>query len=128
MGYHLNHPDVAIFMAGPKPMLDDYGIYRRLESCGCDGGLRRFDQCNLDWTTAVAGEGEACQLSTLCQLHLPRQCSNLCYTGRIYVVYPVTTFSLSNLKRLGGFYDISCLVWLELAVSGDIRSLAHVVK
>ena len=34
MGYHLNRLDEPVFMAGPKPMLTEFGIHHRLESCG----------------------------------------------------------------------------------------------
>ena len=33
MGYRLNHLDVSVFMAGPKPMQTELGIRHRLESC-----------------------------------------------------------------------------------------------
>ena len=33
MGYRLKRLDEPIFMAGPKPMRTDFGIYQRLESC-----------------------------------------------------------------------------------------------
>ena len=33
MGYHLNRLDEPVFMAVPKPMLTEFGIYYRLESC-----------------------------------------------------------------------------------------------
>ena len=33
MGYHLNHLDELVFMAMPKPMLTEFGIHHRLESC-----------------------------------------------------------------------------------------------
>ena len=33
MGYRLNRLDEPIFMAGPKPMRTEFGIYPRLESC-----------------------------------------------------------------------------------------------
>ena len=32
MGYRLNRHDAPVFMAGPKPMLTEFGIHRRLES------------------------------------------------------------------------------------------------
>ena len=31
--YHLNHLGEPVFMAGPKPMLTEFGIHHRLESC-----------------------------------------------------------------------------------------------
>ena len=34
MGHRLNRLDEAVFMAGPKPMLTEFGIRQRLESCG----------------------------------------------------------------------------------------------
>ena len=34
MGYPLNHLDEPVFMAVPKPMLTEFGIHHRLESCG----------------------------------------------------------------------------------------------
>ena len=34
MGYHLNRLDEPVFMAGPKPMLTEFGVHHRLESCG----------------------------------------------------------------------------------------------
>ena len=33
MGYRLNCLDEPVFMAVPKPMLTEYGIHYRLESC-----------------------------------------------------------------------------------------------
>ena len=33
MGYRLNRLDEPVFMAGPKPMLTEFGIHHRLESC-----------------------------------------------------------------------------------------------
>ena len=33
MGYRLNGLDGPVFMAGPKPMLNEFGIHSRLESC-----------------------------------------------------------------------------------------------
>ena len=33
MGYRLNCLDEPAFMAGPKPMLTEFGIHPRLESC-----------------------------------------------------------------------------------------------
>ena len=33
MGYHLNCLDEPVFMAVPKPMLTEFGIDYRLESC-----------------------------------------------------------------------------------------------
>ena len=33
MGYRLNRPDEPVFMAVPKPMLTEFGIHYRLESC-----------------------------------------------------------------------------------------------
>ena len=33
MGYHLNCLAELVFMAGPKPMLADFGIHHILESC-----------------------------------------------------------------------------------------------
>ena len=33
MGYRLNRPDEPIFMAVPKPMLTEFDIHYRLESC-----------------------------------------------------------------------------------------------
>ena len=34
MGYRSNRLDEPVFMAGPKPMLTEFGIHQRLESCG----------------------------------------------------------------------------------------------
>ena len=34
MGYRLNCLDEPVFMAVPKPMLTEFGIHYRLESCG----------------------------------------------------------------------------------------------
>ena len=36
MGYRLNRLDEPVFMAGPKPMLTEFGIHHRLESCEPD--------------------------------------------------------------------------------------------
>ena len=33
MGYRLNRLDEPVFMAVPKPMLTEFGIHYRLESC-----------------------------------------------------------------------------------------------
>ena len=33
MGYRLNRLDEPVFMAVPKPMLTEFGIHHRLESC-----------------------------------------------------------------------------------------------
>ena len=33
MGYSLNRLDGPVFMAGPKPMRNEFGIHQRLESC-----------------------------------------------------------------------------------------------
>ena len=33
MGYYLNRLDEPVFMAGPKPMLTEFAINHRLESC-----------------------------------------------------------------------------------------------
>ena len=33
VGYRLNRLDELVFMAGPKPMQTEFGIYDRLESC-----------------------------------------------------------------------------------------------
>ena len=33
MGYRLNRRDEPVFMAMPKPMLTEFGIHCRLESC-----------------------------------------------------------------------------------------------
>ena len=33
MGYRLNRLDEPVFMAGPEPMLTEFGIHQRLESC-----------------------------------------------------------------------------------------------
>ena len=33
MGYHLNRLDEPVFMAVSKPLLTEFGIHHRLESC-----------------------------------------------------------------------------------------------
>ena len=33
MGYYLNHLDEPVFMAVSKPLLTEFGIHHRLESC-----------------------------------------------------------------------------------------------
>ena len=33
MGYHLNRLDKSVFMAVSKPLLTEFGIHHRLESC-----------------------------------------------------------------------------------------------
>ena len=33
MGYHLNRLDEPVFMVVPEPMLSEFGIHQRLESC-----------------------------------------------------------------------------------------------
>ena len=42
MGYRLNRLDEPVFMAVPEPMLTEFGIYYRLESC-----VLLRDRCNL---------------------------------------------------------------------------------
>ena len=39
MGYRLNRLDEPVFMAGPKPMLTEFGIHYRLESCATNSIL-----------------------------------------------------------------------------------------
>ena len=34
MGYRLNHLDEPVFMAVSKPLLIEFGIHHKLESCG----------------------------------------------------------------------------------------------
>ena len=34
MGYRLNRLDEPDFMAGPNPMLTEFGIHHRVERCG----------------------------------------------------------------------------------------------
>ena len=48
---------------------------------GITGKLHRLERCFLDWTTAVAGKADTCQL------HLPQQWSNLRSIVPIYEVY-----------------------------------------
>ena len=50
MGYRLNCLDEPVFMAVPKPMLTEFGIHFRLESCVCEmeysaylDEIRRYD-------------------------------------------------------------------------------------
>ena len=40
MGYRLNRLDEPVFVAVPKPMLTEFGIHQRLESCVKDNILR----------------------------------------------------------------------------------------
>ena len=47
MGYCLNCPDEPIFTAVSKPLLTEFGIHHRLESCG--------DLCSLMWWNMTAG-------------------------------------------------------------------------
>ena len=44
MGYRLNRLDEPVFMAGPKPMLTEFGIYQRLESVLLSRQLSGFFQ------------------------------------------------------------------------------------
>ena len=44
MGYHLNYLDAPVFMAVPKPMLTEFGIDYRLESCGDGVGKLKFGE------------------------------------------------------------------------------------
>ena len=44
MEYRLNRLDEPVFMAVPKPMLTEFGIHYRLESCVvCSHVMKRFD-------------------------------------------------------------------------------------
>ena len=36
MGYRLNRLDEPVFIAVSKPLLNEFGIHHRLESCGYD--------------------------------------------------------------------------------------------
>ena len=40
MGYRLNRLDEPVFMAVSKPLLTEFGIYHRLESCAMQRILR----------------------------------------------------------------------------------------
>ena len=44
MGYHLNCLDETVFIAVPKPLLNEFGIHHRLESCD----LLLFNRCQGD--------------------------------------------------------------------------------
>ena len=44
MGYRLNRLDEPVFMAVPKPMLTEFGIHYRLESCAS------YSVCNKETT------------------------------------------------------------------------------
>ena len=46
-GYHLNRLDKAVFMEVPKPMLTEFGIHYRLESCEEDFIAER--RCWVRW-------------------------------------------------------------------------------
>ena len=46
MGYRLNRLDEPVFMAVPKPMLTEFGIHYRLESC--EGLLEFGGELHLD--------------------------------------------------------------------------------
>ena len=43
VGYRLNHLDEPVFMAVSKPLLAEFGIHHRLESCGRDSLLYDAD-------------------------------------------------------------------------------------
>ena len=43
MGYRLNRLDEPVFMAVPKPMLTEFGIHYRLESCGVNRYVNLVD-------------------------------------------------------------------------------------
>ena len=47
MGYLLNQLDEPVFMAVPKPMLTEFGIHHRLESCGAPREKNGYPQ---KWT------------------------------------------------------------------------------
>ena len=49
MGYRLNRLDEPIFTAVSKPLLTEFGIYHRLESCAVfsDNFVMLNDVCNL---------------------------------------------------------------------------------
>ena len=42
MGYHLNRLDEPVFMAVSKPLLTEFGIHKRLESCAIELHWIRF--------------------------------------------------------------------------------------
>ena len=42
MGYRLNRLDEPVFMAVPKPMLTEFGIHYRLESCDTPLKIEKF--------------------------------------------------------------------------------------
>ena len=44
MGYRLNCLDEPVFMAVPKPMLTEFGIHHRLESCAVPGTAKDMDR------------------------------------------------------------------------------------
>ena len=50
MWYHLNRLDESVFMAVPKPMLTEFSIHYRLESCvSSPGGVGGVDRvCSSD--------------------------------------------------------------------------------
>ena len=45
MGYHLNRLDEPVFMAVSKPLLTEFGIHHRLESCAI---LQQDNACVLE--------------------------------------------------------------------------------
>ena len=44
MGYRFNCPDGPALMAVPKPILTEFGIHQRLESCALHKAIVMFDE------------------------------------------------------------------------------------
>ena len=58
MGYRLNRLDAPVFMAVPKPMLTEFGIYYRLESCEAEIRLprNRAMACSVIWPAELKAD------------------------------------------------------------------------
>ena len=54
MAYHLNRLDEPVFMAVPKPMLTEFGIHDRLESCEIDSFT--ISPSKIDYIICSVGE------------------------------------------------------------------------
>ena len=67
MGYRLNRLDGPVFMAGPKPILTEFGIHQSLESFGVVNSeklsgkvhfqqILRIDQARILWPPSGAAK------------------------------------------------------------------------
>ena len=62
MGYRLNRLDEPVFMAVPKPMLTEFRIHYRLESCG----PFFFETETLSFRNAIKMAGHAVNIAFVC--------------------------------------------------------------